>query len=79
MLQDFLNSCVITYIVNILIYSWTKAEHITRVHVVLTKVLDNNLYVKRMYVKYEFHQSAVKFQGYFIDEKGVETDNHLTP
>ncbi|KAI2644715.1 Retrotransposon-derived protein PEG10 [Labeo rohita] len=45
-LKEFMNKFVIAYIDDILIYSKTETEHVTHVHAVLSRLLENQLYVK---------------------------------
>ncbi len=44
--KDLLNQSVVAYIDDILIYSKFEAEHINHVKVVLSRLLENQLYVK---------------------------------
>ncbi|KAI2646340.1 Transposon Tf2-9 polyprotein [Labeo rohita] len=69
-LKDFLNKFVIAYIDDILIYSMSEAEHIHQVRTVLSRLLENQLYVKAE--KCEFIQTS--FLGYHISHQGVRMD-----
>lgn len=71
--RDFLNQCVVAYIDVILIYSKSECEHINHVKTVLSRLLDNHLYVKAD--KCEFHVKQTTFLGYNISHQGVEMDN----
>ncbi len=44
--RDLLNQCVMAYIDDILIYSNSEPEHIQHVKTVLSRLLDNQLYIK---------------------------------
>ncbi|KAI2662443.1 Transposon Tf2-9 polyprotein [Labeo rohita] len=71
-LKDFMNKFVIAYIDDILIYSKSETEHITHVHAVLSRLLDNQLYVKAE--KCEFHIHQTSFLGYEVSHQGVKMD-----
>ncbi|KAL0148123.1 hypothetical protein M9458_056593 [Cirrhinus mrigala] len=71
-LKDFLNKFVIAYIDNILIYSKSEAEHINHVRTVLSRLLENQLYVKAK--KCEFHVNQTSFLSYHISHQGVKMD-----
>lgn len=70
--RDLLNSCVIVYIDDILVYSKTREEQIQQVKTVLDRLLHHQLYVKAE--KCEFHTTTTAFLGYHISPKGVEMD-----
>ncbi len=70
--QDLLNQFVVAYIADILIYSKSEAEHINHVKVVLSRLLENQLYVKAE--KCEFHVNQTLFLGYHISHHGVKMD-----
>ncbi|KAI2644826.1 Transposon Tf2-8 polyprotein [Labeo rohita] len=71
--KDLLNKFVIAYIDNILVYSETKEEHVDHVRTVLSRLLQNQLYVKAE--KYEFHVHQTSFLGYHISHQGVKMDS----
>ncbi len=64
---------MIVYIDDILVYSRSIEEHIIHVRTVLTRLLQNNLFVKAE--KCEFHITSTKFLGYNISHTGVQMDN----
>ena len=64
---------VVVYIDDILIYSATRAEHVSRVHRVLGRLLEHDLYVKAE--KCLFFQQSVSFLGYCFSAAGVEMEN----
>ncbi len=71
--RDLLNQCVMAYIDDILIYSKSEPEHIQHVKTVLSRLLDNQLYIKSE--KCEFHVKQMSFLGYNISHQGVEMDD----
>ncbi|KAL0199172.1 hypothetical protein M9458_007712, partial [Cirrhinus mrigala] len=71
--KEFMNEFVIVYIDDILIYSKKEAEHITHVRAVLSRLLDNQLYVKAE--KCEFHVRQTSFLGYQVSHQGVKMDS----
>ncbi|KAL0146463.1 hypothetical protein M9458_058231 [Cirrhinus mrigala] len=71
-LKDFLNKFVIAYIDDILIYSKSEAEHINHVRTVLSRLLENQLYVKAE--KCEFHVNQTSFLGYYISHQVIKMD-----
>ncbi|KAI2648976.1 Transposon Tf2-9 polyprotein [Labeo rohita] len=50
----------------------SETEHITHVHAVLSRLLDNQLYVKAE--KCEFHVHQTSFLGYEVSHQGVKMD-----
>uniref|UniRef100_A0A4W5N4N7 ribonuclease H n=1 Tax=Hucho hucho TaxID=62062 RepID=A0A4W5N4N7_9TELE len=70
--KDLLNQFVIAYIDDILIYSRSEAEHINHVKIVLSRLLNNQLYVKAE--KCEFHVKQTSFLGYRISHHGVKME-----
>ncbi|KAI2645252.1 Transposon Tf2-6 polyprotein [Labeo rohita] len=70
--KDLLNKYVIAYIDDILVYSKTEEEHVDHVRTVLSRLLQNQLYVKAE--KCEFHVHQTSFLGYHISHQGVKMD-----
>ncbi|KAK3510507.1 hypothetical protein QTP70_009142 [Hemibagrus guttatus] len=70
--QDFMHESVLVYIDDILIYSWSMADHRRHVAEVLQHLRDYRLFLKAE--KCVFHQSSVQFLGYIIDHSGVRMD-----
>uniref|UniRef100_A0A4W5NSQ7 ribonuclease H n=1 Tax=Hucho hucho TaxID=62062 RepID=A0A4W5NSQ7_9TELE len=66
--QSFVDG-VVVYIDEILIYSATRAAHVSLVHKVLGRLLEHDLYVKAE--KCVFSKQAVSFLGYRISTSGV--------
>ncbi|KAK3515182.1 hypothetical protein QTP70_009592 [Hemibagrus guttatus] len=71
--RDILNKYVVAYIDDILIYSKSEEEHQGHVRTVLTRLLENQLYVKAE--KCEFHVQRTSFLGYNVSCQGVEMGN----
>eukprot|EP00063_Salmo_salar_P036675 XP_014011510.1 PREDICTED: RNA-directed DNA polymerase homolog [Salmo salar] len=71
-LRDLLGQGVVVYIDDILIYSATRAEHVSLVRKVLGRLVEHDLYVKAE--KCEFSKPAVSFLGYRISTSGVEME-----
>ncbi|KAI4894728.1 hypothetical protein NFI96_008423 [Prochilodus magdalenae] len=72
-LRDMLGHFVIAYIDDILVYSPDLPTHVQHVRRVLSRLLENHLYVKGE--KCEFHLGSVSFLGYVISPEGVVMDD----
>ncbi|KAL4013020.1 hypothetical protein IC575_025172 [Cucumis melo] len=70
--KDFLDSFVIVFIDDILIYSKTEAEHEEHLHQVLETLRANKLYAK--FSKCEFWLKKVTFLGHVVSSEGVSVD-----
>ncbi|KAL0561191.1 hypothetical protein IC582_001612 [Cucumis melo] len=70
--KDFLDSFVIVFIDDILIYSKTEAEHEEHLHQVLKTLRANRLYAK--FSKCEFWLKKVSFLGHVVSSEGVSVD-----
>ncbi|KAL0545018.1 hypothetical protein IC582_020152 [Cucumis melo] len=70
--KDFLDSFVIVFIDDILIYSKTEAEHKEHLHQVLETLRANKLYAK--FSKCEFWLKKVTFLGHVVSSEGVSVD-----
>ncbi|KAA0066469.1 pol protein [Cucumis melo var. makuwa] len=70
--KDFLDSFVIVFIDDILIYSKTEAEHEEHLHQVLETLQANKLYAK--FSKCEFWLRKVTFLGHVVSSEGVSVD-----
>uniref|UniRef100_A0A4W5KD89 ribonuclease H n=1 Tax=Hucho hucho TaxID=62062 RepID=A0A4W5KD89_9TELE len=68
-LRDLHGQGVVVYIDDILIYSATRAAHVSLVRKVLERLLEHDLYVKAE--KCVFSKQAVSFLGYRISTSGV--------
>ncbi|KAL0536883.1 hypothetical protein IC582_025846 [Cucumis melo] len=70
--KDFLDSFVIVFIDDILIYSKTETKHEEHLHQVLETLRANKLYVK--FSKCEFWLKKVTFLGHVVSSEGVSVD-----
>ncbi|KAA0054090.1 pol protein [Cucumis melo var. makuwa] len=70
--KDFLDSFVIVFIDDILIYSKTEAEHEEHLHQVLETLRANKLTAK--FSKCEFWLKKVTFLGHVVSSEGVSVD-----
>ncbi|KAK3561062.1 hypothetical protein QTP86_026373 [Hemibagrus guttatus] len=72
LLREFLHKFVLVYIDDILIYSWSLAEHRHHLAEVLKHLREFQLFLKAE--KCSFHQPSVQFLGYNIDSSGIRMD-----
>ncbi|KAL0551545.1 hypothetical protein IC582_010634 [Cucumis melo] len=70
--REFLDTFVIVFIDDILIYSKTEAEHEEHLRIVLQTLRDNKLYAK--FSKCEFWLKHVSFLGHVVSKDGVSVD-----
>ncbi|KAL4037086.1 hypothetical protein IC575_000669 [Cucumis melo] len=70
--REFLDTFVIVFIDDILIYSKTEAEHEEHLRIVLQTLRDNKLYAK--FSKCEFWLKHVSFLGHVVSKAGVSVD-----
>ncbi|KAL0546890.1 hypothetical protein IC582_016808 [Cucumis melo] len=70
--REFLDTFVIVFIDDILIYSKTEAEHEKHLRMVLQTLRDNKLYAK--FSKCEFWLKQVSFLGHVVSKVGVSVD-----
>ncbi|KAL4026597.1 hypothetical protein IC575_015033 [Cucumis melo] len=70
--REFLDTFVIVFIDDILIYSKTEAKHEEHLRMVLQTLRDNKLYAK--FSKCEFWQKQVSFLGHVVSKAGVSMD-----
>lgn len=71
-LRDMLNHFVFVYLDDILFFSRSLDEHVTHVHTVLKRLLENRLFVKAE--KCEFHVTLVAFLGFIIEKGQLKPD-----
>ena len=71
-LREMLNKFVFVYLDDILIFSRTLSEHTRHVQLVLSRLLENSLYVKAE--KCEFHAKSLPFLGYIVAEGSIQMD-----
>ncbi|KAL0537684.1 hypothetical protein IC582_026668 [Cucumis melo] len=70
--REFLDTFVIVFIDDILIYSKTEAKHEEHLRMVLQTLRDNKLYAK--FSKCEFWLKQVSFLGHVVSKTGVSVD-----
>ena len=70
--KDFLDSFVIIFIDDILIYSPTKEDHMEHLRKVLTVLKEKQLYAK--FKKCEFWIERVVFLGHVVSKEGISVD-----
>ncbi|KAL0549512.1 hypothetical protein IC582_013996 [Cucumis melo] len=70
--REFLDTFVIVFINDILIYSKIEAEHEEHLRMVLQTLQDNKLYAK--FLKCEFWLKQVSFLGHVVSKAGVSVD-----
>ncbi|KAL4025562.1 hypothetical protein IC575_013964 [Cucumis melo] len=70
--REFLNTFVIVFMDDILIYSKTEVEHEEHLRMVLQTLRDNKLYAK--FSKCEFWLKQVSFLGHVVSKAGVSVD-----
>ena len=70
--KDFLDTFVIVFIDDILVYSKTEAEHEEHLHQVLETLRANKLYAK--FFKCESGLKKVSFLGHVVSSEGVSID-----
>ncbi|KAL0551906.1 hypothetical protein IC582_010998 [Cucumis melo] len=70
--REFLDTFVIVFIDDILIYSKTETEHEENLRMVLQTLQDNKLYAK--FSKCEFWLKQVSFLGHVVSKAGVSVD-----
>ncbi|TYK13849.1 retrotransposon protein, putative, Ty3-gypsy subclass [Cucumis melo var. makuwa] len=70
--KDFLDTFVIVFIDDILVYSKTEAEHEEHLHQVLETLRANKLYAK--FSKCDFWLKKVSFLGHVVSSEGVSVD-----
>ena len=70
--RDLLNSCVVVYLDDILIFSRTPEEHTEHVRLVLQRLLENRLFIKA--VKCVFDAASVEFLGHILEKRQIRAD-----
>ena len=74
--RNYLDSFVIVFINNILVYLKNEGDHMNHLRVVLQVLKENQLFA--MYCKCEFWLRSVTFLGHIISSEGVEVDPRKT-
>jgi hypothetical protein len=75
-LSPFLRKFVLVFLDDILIYSPTLEDHTTHLKLVLAKLREHQLYMKRS--KCSFAQQQLDYLGHIFSYKGVQTDPSKT-
>ena len=70
--KSYLDTFVIVFIDDILVYSWSEEEHAEHLRIVLQTLRDKKLYAK--FSKCEFWLEEVVFLGHVISAEGVYVD-----
>ena len=71
-LFDFLDSFVVIYLDDIVVYNPTLEDHLVHLEKVFDRLRQNRLYVKKE--KCEFAQTDIKFLGHLISKSQIRTD-----
>ena len=74
--RDYLDSFVIVFIDDILVYSKNEYEHMDQLRVVFQVLKEYQLFVK--YSKCEFWLRSVVFLGHFISSHGIKFNQRKT-
>ena len=75
-LFDLLDTCMLVYLDNVLIYSRTHEEQLRHVWEVFSHLRDQQLYLKPL--KCTFMAPCIEFLGYTLSAVGVEVDANKT-
>lgn len=70
--KDLLDSFVVVYLDDILIYSKSPDQHLDHLKQVLKRLQDHHLYAKLS--KCDFFKSEVEFLGHVVGHEGVKVD-----
>ncbi|XP_015168307.1 uncharacterized protein [Solanum tuberosum] len=70
MFQPYLDSFVIVFIDDILVYSKTDEDHVRHLRTVLQRLREEKLYAK--YLNCEFSLDFVEFLGYVVSKEGIQ-------
>ena len=71
-LFDFLDSFVVVYLNDIVIYNLTLEDHLVHLEKVFDRLRHNQLYVKKE--KCEFSHTEIKFLGHLISKSHIQMD-----
>ena len=70
--RPYLDSFVIVFIDDILVYSKTEEDHVRHLRIILQRLREEMLYVK--FSKCEFWLSSVTFLGHVVPKEGIKVD-----
>lgn len=71
-LSDLLDTCVVVYLDDIVIYSQTREQHEEQVREVMSRLRTFSLYCKRS--KCEFNVDTIEYLGFVIAPRGITMD-----
>ncbi|XP_070025996.1 uncharacterized protein [Nicotiana sylvestris] len=74
--KPFLDTFIIVFIDDILVYSKSKEEHAEHLRIALQTLKENELYAK--FSKCEFWLQSVAFLGHVVSSEGIKVDPHKT-
>lgn len=75
-LGEYVHKFVYVYLDDILVFSKTKEEHLEHLRLVLTRLKENNLYIKAK--KCNFLVKELFFLGHIIGQDGLKVDENKT-
>jgi hypothetical protein len=70
--MEYLDTFIVVFIDDILIYSKNESDHEQHLRLVLQKLRDNQLYAK--FSKCEFWIDKVSFLGHIVSNEGISVD-----
>ena len=70
--QPYLDSFVIVFTDDILVYSKTEEDHVGHLRIVLQRLREEKLYAK--FSKCEFCHTSVTFLGHVVSKEGIRVD-----
>lgn len=71
--RDLLDTCVVVYLDDILVYSSSEEEHAKHLELVLSRLQSEQLYARRH--KCKFFVDRIEFLGHVISPSGIELDD----
>ena len=71
-LREYLNTFVLAYLNDILIFSTDYKQHVQHMRIVLQKLRKKDLPVKLS--KYEFHKHSISFLDYIVSDQSLKPD-----
>ena len=71
-LREYLNTFVLAYLNDILIFSTDYKQHVQHIRMILQKLREKDLPVKLS--KCEFHKHSIGFLDYIVSDQGLKPD-----